>query len=105
MQGWCKSHRRDPVVGIYLPAGSTQPQRDFAMRSQVYFAWVGEAKSPLDLAAADTAIGAMITTDAFDFFTTVYTQHDLYQLRLSGPRSLWKFASYIQAQKNTLACW
>ncbi len=87
--------RRDPVVGVYLDPTSTQTQREFVIRSLVYFSCMGEGKKPLDLVAADAEVGAMTMTDA-----TIYTAQNPFKQRLSGPVSLWKFYGYIQARKN-----
>lgn len=83
----------DPIIKVYPPQGLTADQRNFLLRSFMYFSPFTE-KAGDDFEAADNALplGPI-------FNDTYHHEHPL-ALKYSGARALWRYLNYVQSRKN-----
>ena len=96
---WCGS-KRDPLIAIYLPAGSNQAQRNLVFRAFIYASRDTESKVPLEPAEVDAALLQVPYANLQEPDNCTAAQP--FEQRLSGPRALCRFVGYIQERKNTV---
>lgn len=88
--------KRDPVIKLYVPEGTTQTQRNFVIRGFIYFCRLSNA-TDADFADIFTYIQGL-----GDHFPSNYSAEDPFEQRFAGARSLWRFVGFIQSFKHLL---
>lgn len=86
--------KKDPLVKLFVPEGTTQHQRNFVVRGFIYTSRLSDATD------ADFADILNYIQGLGDNYPDNYSAEDPFELRFAGARSLWRFVGFIQHFKH-----
>lgn len=86
--------KKDPVIKLHVPEGTTPVQRNFVFRGFIYWSRLSDATD------ADFAGIFKYIQGLGDNYPDSYSAEDPFEVRLAGARSLWRFVGFIQQFKH-----